>query len=130
MTNFHKALMTFWQGMGIPVYIAGCVDDQAAFPYFTVNIADGSLMGATVLTATSWHRRGAEESWTGVMTERLGIMDAVQAAIPAGGLRLIFEGGFAILNRNDDNFIAYVEDEDDPNVIGGRVSYEVRFFHL
>lgn len=130
MTEFHKALMTFWQQFGIPVFLSGCVDDQTAFPYFTVNITDGNLLGSTILTATSWHRREDTESWTGVMTERLDLMDSVKAAIPAGGRFLTFAGGFAILRRNDADFISYIVDETDPAVIGGRVSYEVQFFHL
>lgn len=130
MTEFHKALMTFWQQFGIPVFLAGCVDDQTAFPYITVNIADGDLLGDTILTATSWHRRGPADAWTGVMTERLNIMDAVQAAIPVSGRFLTFPGGYAILRRNDANFISYVTDDTDPAVIGGRVSYEVQYFHI
>lgn len=130
MTEFHKALMTFWQQFGIPVFLSGCVDDQTAFPYFTVNITDGNLLGETVLTATSWHRRKDTDSWTGVMTERLDVMDLVKAAIPAGGRLLTFNGGFAILRRNDADFISYIVDETDPAVIGGRVSYEVQFFHV
>lgn len=130
MTEFHKALMTFWQQFGLTVFLAGCVDDQTEFPYITVNISDGNLMGATILTANSWHRRNPADSWTVAMTERLNIMDAVKAAIPASGLFLKYPGGYAIINRNDENFIEYVVDENDPAVIGGRVSYEVRFFHV
>lgn len=130
MTEFHKALMRFWQQFDIPVFLAGCVDDQTAFPYITVNISEGNLMGATILTANSWHRRNPADSWTVAMTERLNVMDAVKKAIPAGGRFLTYPGGYAILNRNDDNFISYVTDETDPSVIGGRVSYEVRYFTL
>ena len=129
MTEFHKALMAFWQSFGDPVYLSGCVEDQAEFPYFTIEIGEGSLLGQTVLTAHSWHRRSPEESWTRAMTERLHRMDAVQKAIPAGGTMLKFPGGYAILNRNDASFASYVTDPEDPNVIGGRVSYEVRFFN-
>lgn len=130
MTEFHKALMTFWQQFGVPVFLAGCVDDQTAFPYITVNIVDGDLLGDTILTATSWHRRNPANSWTVAMTERLNIMDAVQSAIPVGGRFLTFPGGYAILRRNVANFISYVVDDVDPNVIGGRVSYEVQYFHI
>lgn len=132
MTEFHKALMTFWQQFGIPVFLAGCVDDQTAFPYITINISDGDLMGENILTAHSWHRRSPIDSWTPAMTERLNIMDAVKETIPPqpGGYMLKFPGGYAILRRNDANFISYVVDDTDPNVIGGRVSYEVQYFHL
>ena len=129
MTEFHKALMAFWQSFGLPVYISGCVDAQADFPYITIEVTQGSLFGQTILTAHSWHRRGRTDAWTPAMTERLQIMDAVAAAIPAGGRILRYNGGYAILNRNDANFITHVVDGDDPDVIGGRVSYEVRFFN-
>ncbi len=130
MTEFHKALMSFWQQFGVPVFLAGCVDDQTAFPYITVNISDGDLLGDNILTATSWHRRKETDSWTVAMTERLDIMDSVKTAIPTGGLLLSFPGGYVILRRNDANFISYVADNTDPAVIGGRVSCEVQYFHL
>lgn len=129
MTEFHKAWMTFWASFGLPVYLAGCVEDQAELPYFTVDIGEGSLLGSGILTVHSWHRRGSAESWTPAMTERLNLMDKVEQAIPAGGKLLTFPGGYAIINRNDANFIAYVTDDTDPRVIGGRVSCEVRFFN-
>ena len=129
MTEFHKALMAFWQSFGLPVYLSGCVDDQAAFPYITIDVGEGGLMGQAILTAHSWHRRGRKDAWIDAMSERLNVMDAVSAAIPAGGRLLKYPGGYAILNRNDANFISYVVDAEDPDVIGGRVSYEVRFFN-
>lgn len=129
MTEFHKAWMTFWQSFGVPVYLAGCVEDQAEFPYITIDVSEGGLMGAAILTAHSWHRRGATESWKPAMTERLNLMDSVKAAIRPGGTILAWDGGYAILNRNDANFISYVTDQTDPNVIGAMVSCEVRFFN-
>lgn len=130
MTEFHKALMTFWQQFGVPVFLAGCVDDQTAFPYITVNIADGNLLGQNILVTNTWHRRSAVDSWTPSMTERLDLLDKIKTAIPTGGLLLNFPGGYAIVRRNDANFITYVTDDTDPNVIGGRVSCEVQYFHL
>lgn len=130
MTEFHKAWMTFWQSFGLPVYLSGCVEDQAEFPYFTIEIGEGSLLGSGLLTVHSWHRRGDTESWTPAMTQRLNLMDKVEQAIPAKEGRMIaYPGGYAIVHRNDANFIAYVTDETDPRVIGGRVSCEVRFFN-
>lgn len=130
MTEFHKAWMVFWQQFGVPVFLAGCVDDQTAFPYITVNIADGDLLGQNILVTNTWHRRSAVDSWTPSMKERLDLLDEIKTAIPTGGLLLNFPGGYAILRRNDTNFISYVVDDTDPNVIGGRVSYEVQYFHL
>lgn len=130
MTEFHKAWMVFWQQFGVPVFLAGCVDDQTAFPYITVNIADGNLLGQNILVTNTWHRRSAVDPWTPSMTERLDLLDKIKTAIPAGGLLLNFPGGYAIVRRNDANFITYVTDDTDPNVIGGRVSCEVQYFHL
>lgn len=130
MTEFHKAWMVFWQQFGVPVFLAGCVDDQTAFPYITVNIADGNLLGQDILVTNTWHRRSPIDSWTPSMKERLDLLDEIKTAIPAGGLLLNFPGGYAIVRRNDANFISYVVDDTDPNVIGGRVSCEVQYFHL
>ena len=130
MTEFHKAWMVFWQQFGVPVFLAGCVDDQTAFPYITVNIADGNLLGQNILVTNTWHRRSAVDSWTPSMKERLYLLDEIKTAIPTGGLLLNFPGGYAIVRRNDANFITYVTDDTDPNVIGGRVSCEVQYFHL
>ena len=130
MTEFHKAWMVFWQQFGVPVFLAGCVDDQTAFPYITVNIADGNLLGQDILVTNTWHRRSPIDSWTPAMKERLDLLAEIKTAIPTGGLLLNFPGGYAIVRRNDANFITYVTDDTDPNVIGGRVSCEVQYFHL
>lgn len=130
MTEFHKAWMVFWQQFGVPVFLAGCVDDQTAFPYITVNIADGNLLGQDILVTNTWHRRNPIDSWTPAMKERLDLLDEIKTAIPTGGLLLNFPGGYAIVRRNDANFITYVTDDTDQNVIGGRVSCEVQYFHL
>lgn len=130
MKNLHVALMEFWQRFGIPVFLAGCVDDQTPFPYFVIEIADGNDRGSDNLTATSWHRRKAGESYTPVMLERLDLMDRVMDAIPPGGIMLTFEGGYAIMYRNDASFITYRVDETDPDTIGGRVAYELQYYHM
>lgn len=130
MTEFHNAWMVFWQQFGVPVFLAGCVNDQTAFPYITVNIADGDLLGQNILVTNTWHRRSPVDSWTPSMKERLDLLDEIKTAIPTGGLLLNFPGGYAIVRRNDANFITYVTDDTDPNVIGGRVSCEVQYFHL
>lgn len=130
MKNLHVALMSFWQQFGIPVFLAGCVDDQTPFPYFVIEIADGNDRGSDILTATSWHRRKEGESYTPVMLERLDLMGRVMDAIPPGGVILTFEGGYAIMYRNDASFISYRVDETDPDTIGGRVAYELQYYHM
>lgn len=128
MTNLHKAWLAFWTQLGIPVYWAGCVDDQATFPYTTIEMVDGALTGETVLVTNTWHRRGETESWTRAMTERLDVLEKAKEAIPPGGRVLKYDGGYCIIRRNDANFLSYVTDPEDPKVIGGRISVEVQFF--
>lgn len=130
MMSFPEAIMTFWQKFGMPVFHAGCVDDQTAFPYITIDLNEGDLMRSTILTATSWHRRAATDSWTPSMRERLDFFSAVSDAIPKEGVILRYQGGYAILNRNSADWLSYVTDNTDPDVIGGRVAYEVRFFNV
>lgn len=129
MTNLHKALMEFWQQFGVPVFVAGAVDDQTPFPYITIDIGEGGLGGSTVLKATTWHRRKPEESVSVPMLERLALLDQITVAFPPDGRFLVYEGGYAAMYRNEPNFISYVGDQNDPDVIGGRVAYEIHFYN-
>lgn len=129
MTELHKALMGFWQQFGVPVFVAGAVDDQTPFPYITIDIGDGGVGSSTVMQATTWHRRKAEESMTVPMLERLTLLDNITRAFPPDGRFLVYEGGYAALYRNDANFISYVVDQADDDVIGGRVAYEIHFYN-
>ena len=128
MMAFHEALMRFWQRFGMPVFVEGCVDDGTPFPYVTIRIAEGTLMGSTVLIATSWHQKKTGESMTVAMTERGEFLDAAAAAIPVEGAMIRYGGGYAILDRPPADFLSYAVDAEDPTIIGGRVSYEVRFY--
>lgn len=130
MTELHKALMAFWQQFGIPVFLAGCVDDQTPFPYFVIEIADGNVGGNDLLTATSWHRRKDGESLTQVMLDRLDLIGRVMDAIHPGGVMLTFDGGYAIMYRNDASFVTYRVDETDPDTIGARIAYELQYYHM
>lgn len=128
MMAFHEALMRFWQQFGLPVFVEGNVDDGTSFPYVTIRIAEGPLMGSVNLIATSWHKKKTGESMTVAMTERGEFLDAAAAAIPEEGAMIRYGGGYAILDRPPSDFLTYAVDEEDPTIIGGRVSYEVRFF--
>lgn len=130
MKNLHVALMSFWQQFGIPVFLAGCVDDQTPFPYFVIEIADGNVRGSDILTATSWHRRKEGESLTQVMLDRLDLIERVKTAIPPGGVMLTFDGGYAIMYRNDASFVTYRVDETDPDTIGARIAFELQYYHM
>lgn len=128
MTAYHMALLAFWQGFGLPVFLSGCVPDGQAFPYITLDIVRPDTLATTVASAISWHRVGADT--LNPMTERAALMDAIDAAIPPQGVRLDFEGGFAVLRRNPAEWHSYLVDPDDDSIIGGRSSYEVTYYGM
>lgn len=131
MTNLHKALYGFWSGFSyagqkIPAYLSGHVPDGAAFPYFTFEVVDGDFYGNTVLTAYIWCRAA---SGANVNAQRAAILDDVAHAISRScGARLLYSGGMAMLYRNAANFQSYLDDPDDKDIVGGRISYEIYFF--
>ena len=128
MTAYHTAMMAFWQRFGVPVFVSGCVPDGQAFPYLTADIVQPGPLATTVAAVISWHRIG--EGTGNPMTERAALMDAIDAAIPPQGVRIDFEGGFAVLQRNDAEWHSYLVDEDDASIIGGRTSYEVTYYGM
>ncbi len=128
MMSFHVALMRFWQQFGMPVFVEGGVDDAAEFPYITIRIAESTLMGSSLLMATSWHKKAEGESMSVPMAERGAFLDAAAKAIPVEGTLLRYDGGYAIMDRPTSDFLTFAVDAEDPTIIGGRVSYEVRFF--
>lgn len=131
MTDVHKALTAFWGsfsfgGEAIPAYLSGHVPDGAAFPYITYEVADGSAMSRSVLTAIVWCRA---VSGLNVNAQRAAILDSIAAAIPEGGTLVRLPGGMLALYRNSAGFQSYYDDPEDAAVIGGRTSYEIAFYH-
>ena len=130
MTGVNRALYAFWAGFGLPAFLPGNVPDGAVLPWLTFEVVQGSGMSAAVLTATAWYKHAPQsDPITDGQTPRAALLDAVAQAIPAAGLRLDVPGeGFLLLDRNDGAWQTYVVDDDDPTIIGGRVSYIVRFY--
>ena len=131
MTDVHKALTAFWGSFSfgeeaIPAYLSGHVPDGAAFPYITYEVADGSAMSRSVLTAIVWCRA---VSGLNVNAQRAAILDSIAAAIPEEGTLVRLPGGMLALYRNSAGFQSYYDDPEDAAVIGGRTSYEVAFYH-
>ena len=61
MTEFHQALLAFWQGFSdggkpIQAYLSGHVPSNTPFPYITFEVVEGAPFGRTVLTAYGWFR--------------------------------------------------------------------------
>ena len=128
MTDFHTALLDFWEQFGVPVFLQGVVPTDQTFPYITIEITRPAGMATTVLVAYDWHRRGGATLQP--MTERAELMGRIAEAIPESGVRLDFDGGFAILQRNPAQFQSYTVDEDDASIIAGRTSYELTYYGM
>lgn len=122
MTDVHKALYTFWSSFGIPAYLTGYVPDEAELPYITFEVADGAAMSTTFLTAYVWVK---EDN-----AQRAELLDKVKDAIPCDGTQLFLPSGMLVLYRNSASFMTYQDDAEDPTIIGGRISYQVNFYHL
>lgn len=124
MTEIAAALYAFWSQFGIPAYISGCVDEDAKLPYITYEVVDGAPFGQTVLTAFVWTDGKTEPN-----KERVRLLDAIRAQIPYDGKTIGLENGLIVIYPNDSDFISFYDDPEDESIKGGRVSYEVHFYH-
>lgn len=123
MRGINAALYQFWASFGIPAYRTGRVPTDAELPYITFEVAAGEFGSQTVLVAHNWHKA------PGATASAADTLGAIAGKIPDGGAFLPVEtGGYMILYRNAGEFQTYVDDEEDPDVIGGRTSYIVHFF--
>ena len=130
MTEFHQALLAFWQGFsdgGKPIQAdhSGHVPPNTPFPYITFEVVDGAPFGSTVLTAYGWFK---SVSGYNVNSHAAAFADAVKAAIPPQGKRIKVGSGMVMLFQNDAGFISYQTDQTDKDVVGARVSYEIHFY--
>lgn len=126
MTGVNRALCQFWGSFGIPAYLQDSVPSNAKLPYVTFEAVDGAALSHMVLTAFNWHKRTPR-----VNTERDAFLDLVAAAIPEGGRRIdLPDGGFLMLYRNSAGFQQYYRDPADRNVVAGRTSYEITYYHV
>lgn len=129
MKALQRALTRFWQGFsygGMPLkaFLSGHVPSGTSFPYITYEVAQGEAFRDTVLTAFVWCK-GQEAN-----VQRAEILDLIAQAIPTPGRKLPLDGGFVMLYRNPANFQSFYDDPEDVTVLGGRTSYEVRFYNL
>ena len=132
MTEFHKALYTFWSGFSfngksIPAYLSGHVPSKTQFPYITFEVVEGDFFSGNILTAFGWFKA---ESGGNVNAEVANFLDSVEAAIPPGGTVLPVGEGYAVLCPNGSNFLSYETDPENRDIVGGRVSYEIHYYLL
>lgn len=123
MRDINEALYQFWSGFGVPAYRAGRVPTDAEYPYITFEVVAGGFGSRTILTAHNWHKA------PGATAAAADILDAIAREIPDSGFLMPVEGrGYLAIYRNGGEFQSYVKDQEDPDVIGGRTSYEAHFF--
>ena len=137
MKALHLALQSFWSGFAyegkqIPAYLSGRVParnnadnawtDAELFPYITYEVIDGTAFSENVLTAFVWLRNSDTAD-----KERAEILDIIREAIPYEGVRIPCADGLIELFPNEGGFMSYYDDPTDSNVLGARISYEIRF---
>lgn len=130
MTELHRAIAAFWSqlthdGKPIPAYYAGTVPNDAQFPYITFEVSGGDSFSQGIATAFVWHRRTDGKSLLAMCAESL---DAAENAIPKAGKRIDVGSGMVVLYRNGSDWLSYMQDPDDRDVMGGRISYQINYY--
>lgn len=125
MNYVHKALYAFWSSFGIPAYLTGHVPDEAELPYITFEVVDGEPFSSNYLTAIVWVKQNGAGNEI-----RASYLDKFKNAIPWDGTQLYLPDGMLMLYRNGSNFLSYYDDPEDDTILGGRVSYQVNYYHM
>lgn len=130
MTTLHKAIVAFWsqfsyEGKAVQAYFAGMVPNNAEFPYITFDVSCGEAFSQGINTAFVWFRRVDGESPLPKCAE---ILDSIAKAIPHSGKVILADDGRAVLYRNGSNWQTYMQDAEDPDVLGGRTSYQINYY--
>lgn len=130
MTTFHQAMTAFWSqffadGAPIPAYIAGMVPSGASFPYITYDVSINPAFSSGLSIAHVWLRRENGES---PIPKCAAILDSIAQAIPDAGVRVPVGKGCVVLYRNDASWQSYVQDPENPEVLGGRISYQINYY--
>ena len=130
MTGYHKGLQEWLEQFGYPVFQQGQVPtDNNNIPLDFPFIAYKPLMGAgmTTLNQTffAFFRRRAGEN---ANKERDDFIDDLKVALPAEGIYLDYSDGRASVFNGGNRFIQFYDDPVNKDIIGVRVSVEIRFY--
>lgn len=130
MRDITAALWAFWRQFAlddtqIVAYQAGVVPSDAAFPYITFEAPRADAFGTLPLTAHLWVRSNNPAE---AIAQRIAWMEAVEQAIPDGGVMLRLPVGFLMLRRSSGDFLYPGTDEEDATVLNVRVGYEVTYY--
>ena len=130
MTSLHQKLFAFWsqfthEGKPIPAYYAGMVPNNAQFPYITFSVSRGDAFSQGINTAFVWFRRENGES---PMPKCAAVLGQIAEAIPRSGTIIKTAEGRVALYRNGSDWQTYMPDAEDPDVLGGRTSYQINYY--
>lgn len=130
MTGLNQAIFAFWSqflhdGKPIPAYYAGMVPNNAEFPYITFSVSRGEAFSQGINTAFVWFHR---EEGKSPLPKCAQVLDSIAKAIPCSGVLLKAEDGCVAIYRNDADWQTYMQDAEDPDVWGGRTSYQINYY--
>lgn len=130
MDGYHKGLQGFLEQFGYPVFLQGQVPTNnnnipLQFPFVVYKPVMGE--GCTTATQTffAFFRR---QVGTNANEERDSFIDDVKEAIPAEGIYLDYSDGRASVFRGGNRFVQFYDDPVNKDIIGVRVSVEIRFY--
>lgn len=130
MTDLKATLYDFWARFDMPAYLQDSVPEVDADgnalepPYITYEVTRPSALSALPLTAIAWFPGSVDGNM-----RRTAFQDQVELLIPEGGIMLpVGDDGFIILDRNPSGFVSDYQDQEEPSIIGARVSYLVRYY--
>lgn len=123
MTQVNQALYQLCRTLGLPVFRTGCVPVAQPAPYLVLEPVMGAPFETAVVTLESWH---ASPGGTQAAADML---DRVAALLPPSGLLLPVGTGHLVLYRARGAWQSYVQDKNNPSLVGGRSRCEVHF-HL
>lgn len=95
LTSVFQALNGLLSAMGLPLYMADCVPQEAAFPYMTMAVS-APLTPATAgaLTLTIWCCSDSSHA------DRVFYVDDLLTYLPARGVRLVMDDVAITLQQN------------------------------
>ena len=94
--SINRALNAFFNGFGIPGYLEDNIPPAASLPYLTYKpTIPGGWNETASFRARLWYPS------KGGRAPILQTEDTISAAIPRGGLKIEYEGGAILLDKDD-----------------------------
>ena len=104
----------------MPAYPENTVPDDAVLPYITYDIKQPDWRGVASYNARVWYR---DTSFLGILTK----VDEISDAIGDSGARIVTEGGYIFLFRDNPFFQIQPNDETDEKI---KIAYLSMIMHV